>query len=914
MGIDARYIPLNYLQGYFVNKTTGLPLAGGYVYFYEDNSRTTLKNVFAISGDGTNYSYIELPNPMILSSAGTFVDDSGQDLTVYAYPYDENGDVQLYYIAVYENEFATQPMFTRQAVPNIAEGGEETATGLYNYIPNGQFLTHNDIAATDTHDSGFITQGVTDIAPGGWQFVRPNVSTASDFVTFVRYGVYVSNPSGSPRYAVRIVCSTPSLGDSYKRMMIYFPDVNKFASDTEIWTLSFSAFSAYDGMPITVNLIKNYGLGGDPEEIIPLDSFSLGTDFEMYNVNFSFGTNIAKNIGSNDDDYVALSIDFSPSSITDFQLTDFVLASGDLTISEYPVDTNADVLARGVAGWMPVPAYDGSDLGCSLIASKGGLSWDHSTIGSIMIQTTDEIPVGYLLADGSQYETEIQSSDGIPYSRLQSKYWISDIQTPRYGTGPDYFTATYPDSGSNFFTLVNNDPGTSASITDGSTQTHFTFTQINNGDDDGYGIRSYMVDNDVFIIEPNIPNDDIPATAGTTSFIVTSVQNGNTSITNAKIAVLVATPSALSNLTGEKLIDGVLTNNSRVLVLYGLGGIHASDKTYNGIWVTSTGAWARATDADTEYELVHCVVPVKSGDLNGGKIFYNTNNSITIGVTQIHFSDFSGEQVGSKEITQVQTVDGYSVNAGQYFTFSSFDLDASTEIPYYVWYKVDGVGTEPTIPGATGIQVNILSTDSSNQVAIKTQQSLNGWAIWGIQTIAGNLFHIGAYFLASSPTVDYYIWYTVNGVGEDPKIVNRVGVHVNVLTTDSDADIALKTQSAINSKFFAVPKANGLFLRATNHGNGFDINADSRWSMVPGIMGDQVGTMQNDSLKSHSHYVSNATWSDANCDSPETSNVIAGRITPSTGYVNGLTQLIQQTGNSSQSYPINFSVNCLIKY
>jgi uncharacterized phage protein gp47/JayE len=59
-----------------------------------------------------------------------------------------------------------------------------------------------------------------------------------------------------------------------------------------------------------------------------------------------------------------------------------------------------------------------------------------------------------------------------------------------------------------------------------------------------------------------------------------------------------------------------------------------------------------------------------------------------------------------------------SITASKYWTF---------ELPeggYYVWYKVNGIGTDPALVGKTGILVNILSTDSAATVAQNTYAQL----------------------------------------------------------------------------------------------------------------------------------------------------------------------------------------------
>src|SRR5690348_4999076 len=117
MSIDPRYMIASSLQEYFVDKDTGLPLSGGIVSFWNDTNRTLPKPVFMLSGSPPSYTYTELPNPLILSAVGT-PQYNGNDIVIYYYPYDANGNVELYYVTVTANDSA--PQFTREAWPNFS--------------------------------------------------------------------------------------------------------------------------------------------------------------------------------------------------------------------------------------------------------------------------------------------------------------------------------------------------------------------------------------------------------------------------------------------------------------------------------------------------------------------------------------------------------------------------------------------------------------------------------------------------------------------------------------------------------------------------------------------------------------------------------------------------------------------------
>ena len=117
-GLSVMYVTGSELEDYFVSNQTGLPLAGGSVYFYVDSNRTQAKTVYELnqgSGWPPAYTYTPLPNPVVLSNTGTIMDANGNNVALYYYPYDSFGNVQLYYVEVYDSQGNLQ--FTREAWP-----------------------------------------------------------------------------------------------------------------------------------------------------------------------------------------------------------------------------------------------------------------------------------------------------------------------------------------------------------------------------------------------------------------------------------------------------------------------------------------------------------------------------------------------------------------------------------------------------------------------------------------------------------------------------------------------------------------------------------------------------------------------------------------------------------------------------
>lgn len=95
--------------------------------------------------------------------------------------------------------------------------------------------------------------------------------------------------------------------------------------------------------------------------------------------------------------------------------------------------------------------------------------------------------------------------------------------------------------------------------------------------------------------------------------------------------VAVATTANIT-LSGPQTIDGVLTSTSRVLVK------NQSTPSQNGIYVSNTGAWTRATDMDAAAEFPGLQVLVLGGSTNAGKNYVCTNTgTVTVGTTAITF-------------------------------------------------------------------------------------------------------------------------------------------------------------------------------------------------------------------------------------------------------------------------------------
>ncbi len=121
MALDSRYVTTTSLEEIFVDKDSGELLANGTLTFYEDDNRAVPKLVYELTGAPPNYTYTAFPNPITLSSVGTVQDNGGTNTPIYYFPFDANGDVQLYYIVAKNEDGVVQ--FTREGFPNTTNGG-----------------------------------------------------------------------------------------------------------------------------------------------------------------------------------------------------------------------------------------------------------------------------------------------------------------------------------------------------------------------------------------------------------------------------------------------------------------------------------------------------------------------------------------------------------------------------------------------------------------------------------------------------------------------------------------------------------------------------------------------------------------------------------------------------------------------
>lgn len=266
MAINPLYIPLFNIEEVILDKDTGLPLAAGVVSFFRDSQRLTPKVVYQISGVSPNYTFISVGSVLTLGISGTFVDQNGDPFVPYAFPYDSEGNLDLYYVTVVSS--GGVPQFVRQAVPYVNSSNipPDERTNTENELSNPQFVDVNFIENQIAVVSVTGSNTVTSVAPG-WDII----TSGSGTLTLERLQPTSADVVTNPPYALRILASA-GLGSTFQLRQRLDNSPSIFRNGFVSASLTAAVISG-GGSFVSMNYIPSTGT---PTEIIP--STSIPTD------------------------------------------------------------------------------------------------------------------------------------------------------------------------------------------------------------------------------------------------------------------------------------------------------------------------------------------------------------------------------------------------------------------------------------------------------------------------------------------------------------------------------------------------------------------------------------------------------------------------------------------------------------
>jgi len=342
MALDPHYITDGPLEQIFVDKDSGLPLSGGKLTFYRDVARSTKKTVYQLTGSPPNYQYVELDNPVTLSSVGTPQNNGGDNVVIYYYPYLDDGiTVDLYYVDVESDVGVDQ--FTREAWPNgvVADQVDgESGAPVQNQVSNPQFtkILINDVPGltpqTTTYTVSSDTDKVFAFAPD-WNFVISGTGT----VTVQRIAVAGSSTvPTSPPYVIEVQVSS---GVTFCYLS------QRFNTNSGLWssTVAKSVFLSANilarnelGADTSIQMYYHPSSGATPLTTIFDKLIPTGDPYTMYTGSSVIAMPLSDDANSGTSGYIDIYISFSPNSKVQISSVQVVPSSGVIAAPVFEYD------------------------------------------------------------------------------------------------------------------------------------------------------------------------------------------------------------------------------------------------------------------------------------------------------------------------------------------------------------------------------------------------------------------------------------------------------------------------------------------------------------------------------------------------------------------------------------------------
>ena len=219
---------------------------------------------------------------------------------------------------------------------------------------------------------------------------------------------------------------------------------------------------------------------------------------------------------------------------------------------------------------------------------------------------------------------------------------------------------------------------------------------------------------------------------------------------------------------------------------------------------------------------------------------------ITAGTSGFTVSVITTGTVSVKEKSKLEAIVATTLS-GKYFEISSVGTDR------YIWFKVNGVGTDPAVASRTGTLIELHSTQTAQQVQISIVYALNGHRSSKIVCAAATTLSGGEYLNVHNTVAQFTPYMIVDGVGDAPTQPNPIPVQL--LSSDTNIIVSVKLSKAISGTFFTVPDIRGYFIRSPSGGSNRD--PDSAYRTIEGtyVEGANSGSVQGDEFKAHIHGV-----------------------------------------------------------
>jgi hypothetical protein len=693
-----------------------IPLSGGFLFFYADEDHTLQLPTYSNVSDPNNP--VVNTNPIQLGAAG--------DCGLF---YLQN---RFYYIVItdYTGDQAN-PQWTISHY-NPADNGSSGNTAFNeNFIVNPQFNYPITFWKTAQED-GEITQPVTAVA-WGWNFQEDANTSSENFVTVEN--ISGQGIEGSPINQILLTCSIVSSSETLKDFVQTFGTVD-FLSESNITFCAQMINELGGSINVSLLLELNYGEGGSPTRNINLTSFTVTPTRQKFTFTFAMPSITGFTIGDNN--YSAIHIQPALGQTCEFGMTNVLMSPGTIPLPVF-VDEPKAFAKSQILGNATNLFGAGLFENYSSYYYNNGDIFPYADTGTITLQTNNSPQAFRNICDGGSLPVNGYSANNIPFRRLfdviGNTYGGSgeliassngDVVTVSSGVGAREKSAWT--AGNTGFTVTNTVVGLNAGI---------SFVNNNNNTITGTFIDKFAPSQATPLFygqqanAPSNPNNFFRANSDSS---VMNYWGTNNKINNQTISISTTNPGSpstnatfLMSFNSNNFLDyetrfvtfpfGVSTGqaissfiefpifSNNVRQIGGPASISANQGiifSVNGVIAGVPGVTLFGSSPSVNYQVVFAR--------------YFGFNFISNQSLQQNINRFINAIANPFQWTITVTV---VPTAGQYFLFS----DATTN--FYGWFTVNGVGTDPVIPGATGVMIPIFSGNTVNDVATAIAEALN---------------------------------------------------------------------------------------------------------------------------------------------------------------------------------------------